>query len=107
MKLRNVYDYIEEMRTKPGMYSPDLSLAPLEKLLWGYCACLNSHKIIETYEGRKFDPTEFSAWLYDEKGWSASLGFSKAIEEHFSDADAAFNKFFKLVQDYRFGTVPD
>lgn len=88
------------------MYSPDFLLTPLETLLIGYCACLRANEINETYEGRTFDPRAFTAWLYQEKGWSGSLGFAHAIEENSAGAEAAFERFFRLVENYRFGVVP-
>ena len=85
------------------MFSPDKSLAPLETLLHGYCACLHAHEIGETYEGRRFDPCDFSAWLYDQKGWSGALGFANAIEQNCPRVDAAYDRFFDLVEEFRFG----
>ena len=101
--MRNIYDYIEEIRQRPGMFSSDLSLGPIETLLYGYCACLEINQIEEDYEGRRFRPSSFSSWIYDEMGWSGSLGFSYAIEENSPDPEAAFNTFFSLVKRFRDG----
>ncbi len=102
----SIYDYIEAMRVRPGMFTSDLSLAPLETLLQGYCTCLNANQIKEVYDGRTFDPGEFSRWIYEEMGSSGALGFAHAIDENTHGAEASFDMFFKLVQRFRYGAAP-
>ncbi|MEX0316912.1 MAG: hypothetical protein AB3N21_03120 [Ruegeria sp.] len=99
--MSTIYDYIDEMRARPGMFTQDKSLGPLETLLYGYCACLQSNEIKEYYEGRQFHPREFSAWLFDEMGWFGALGFASAIESNTSSPERAFLTFFKLVERFR------
>ncbi len=99
----NIYDYIDEMQKRPGMFTANQTLGPLETLLHGYCTCLHLNEIKEVYEGREFNPRNFSAWLYDELGWSGALGFAFAIEANTTGPKDAFDTFFKLVQQFRHG----
>ncbi|WP_390915422.1 hypothetical protein [Pseudosulfitobacter sp. SM2401] len=99
--MSNIYDFIDEMKQRPGMFTQVGSLGPLETLLFGYCACLHANEIKEPYEGRVFNPSEFSDWLFDEMGWSGAFGFARAIEENAHGSDTAFDTFFKLVQRFR------
>ena len=87
------------------MYIPDQSLAHLEILLHGYCACLNVNEIKEEYEGRAFHPRDFADWLYDELRWSGSLGFANAIDENSDGPDASFHRFFELAHRFRYGEM--
>lgn len=84
------------------MYSGDKNLWSIENLLYGYVACLWGNRFTEEYEGRTFHPREFAAWLYDELGWSGSLGFATAIHEHTPDNETAFALFFDLVDRFRY-----
>ena len=93
------------MKNRPGMFTTDHSLAPLETLLHGYCACLNANEIKEEYEGRAFHPRDFACWLFDDLGWSGSLGFANAIEENSESPNASFQKFFELVHHFRYGEM--
>ncbi|MDU8944910.1 hypothetical protein [Ovoidimarina sediminis] len=104
--MSNIYDYIDDMRQRPSMFTTDLSIGPLEWLLQGYCACLQSNEIEETYAGRRFHPGDFSEWLYGEIGWSGARGFAFAIEENTATPAEAFDTFFRLVQQFRQGKVP-
>lgn len=100
--MSHIYDYIAAMKARPGMFTAEGSLSPLELLLHGYCVCLQTHGIEEEYEGRPFQPVEFSAWLYEEFGWSGSLGFADAIERNSSDPNASLETFFSLVDRFRY-----
>ena len=102
--MSHIYDYIAEMKARPGMYTTDNSLFPLEMQLYGYVACLLRNGILETYEGRKFEPGEFAHWLWEELGWSGSMGFAFAITEHSSDSETALVTFFELVDRFRYGS---
>ncbi|MEM9047341.1 MAG: hypothetical protein AAGC92_01360 [Pseudomonadota bacterium] len=105
--MRNIYSFIDLIQERPGMYIGDKSLRKLETLLWGYCTCLGMNEIKEEYEGRFFDPRDFSDWLYEEFEWSGARGFAISIEENTADADAAWDRFFELLQAFRFGGATD
>lgn len=98
--MAHIYDLISNMKARPEMYTTGQSLAPIEKYLHGYCACLSTHGIEEDYPGRRFHPREFSIWLHTETGWSGSRGFAHAIESNTSEDDA-LQVFFNLIDRYR------
>ncbi|ASP33468.1 hypothetical protein [Labrenzia sp. VG12] len=99
--MSNIYEYIAQMKARPGMFTKDKALDTLEVMLHGYVACLKANGLREEYDGRPFEPSAFSIWLYEELGWSGSLGFAWAIEQHTEGRDAAFDRFFELVGRYR------
>ena len=100
--MSHIYDYIADMKARPGMYTVDNSLFPLEMPLYGYVACLHRNDVMEIYEGRQFEPGEFAAWLWDVLGWSGSMGFAHAITEHSQEAETVLGTFFDLVERFRY-----
>ncbi|MDX8352095.1 hypothetical protein [Cognatiyoonia sp. IB215182] len=100
----SIYDYIEQMRQRPEMFTGG-SLAPIENLLFGYEVALNNHGIVEEHHGRRFTVSSFSEWLYETKGWSTNLGFSFAIEENTRETAPHLDVFFDLVSEYQKSTA--
>jgi len=104
MAADNIYTFIEAIRQRPGMFTPDKSLHEINSFLFGYVKCLSSNNIEEDVDGRPFTPADFSIWLYETFGWSGACGFAYAITEHTRDTDEAFDRFFELVAQYRADT---
>lgn len=90
----------EAVRARPGMWIPDKSLAQLETMVHGYLVALRAHGVVEF--GVEFN-RRFSAFVYDRLGWSTSRGWADAITTNCTSPDAAFERFFSLLDDFRLG----
>jgi hypothetical protein len=95
---RHVFDLLDEIRARPTMYIRGGSLRELETYLYGYYAGLRGHGIIEPVPQMW---RHFSSWLYWRTGWSQSLGWAFAIDQHYRNVDTALSEFFLFVDKYR------
>jgi len=93
----NVFDWLDGVRERPGMYLPDGSLRELETLVHGYYAGLITHGIVEDVPAMT---GHFSTWLFLDTGWSTSAGWANAITSH-SASRSPLEVFFGLVDRYR------
>ena len=95
---RNVFDWLDGVRVRPGLYVGGGGLAELQTLLHGYNAALHTHGVVEDVPsmGR-----HFRDWLYRRTGWSCSCGWAYAITMRHTDRDEALAVFFGLVDAYR------
>src|ERR1700722_1273386 len=94
----NLYDFLQEVRKRPGMYVPNNSLHDLEKICHGYTAALSTHGIAEF--GTQFN-TRFRDYLFEQHGWSMCQGWAKGIRAHCRSDETAFARFFKLVDEFK------
>ncbi|MFB6844916.1 hypothetical protein ACFCXS_08655 [Streptomyces sp. NPDC056373] len=101
--LRDVYDLLDEVRLRPGMWVRDGSLRHLDSMLVGYRIALAVHGVEEPFDfwspgGR----SPFSRWLERRMGEQTSLGWSTVIER---SAEAtgrpALELFFELLDEFR------
>lgn len=100
----NIYDFIERIRQRPGMFVPrddETALETIKNLLHGYETCLFQNEMKEDVCGRPFSVPEFHTWMHEKYGWPMALGFASAIKEHANCEEEAFGKFFDLVEKYR------
>ncbi|MER5571782.1 barstar family protein [Streptomyces goshikiensis] len=95
----DVYDLLEQIRLRPGMWLPDGSLLHLQSILIGYQAALGVHSIGEPFG---FWPDgHFTQWLREHHGISSSLGWAAEIERNTPDDSTPVEEFFRLLGDYR------
>ncbi|MFE5491813.1 barstar family protein [Streptomyces virginiae] len=95
----DVYDLLEQIRLRPGMWLPDGSLLHLQSILIGYQAALGVHSIGEPFD---FWPDgHFTQWLREHHGISSSLGWAAEIERNTPDGSTPVEEFFRLLGDYR------
>ncbi|MRG97836.1 hypothetical protein [Polyangium spumosum] len=94
---RNVFDWLDQVRQRPGMWIQDRSLRELERLVYGYGIALGVHHVDE---GVPEMGGHFSSWLRLRKRWSMSLGWAHAITEHSKDQEP-LEVFFELIEKYR------
>ena len=100
----SVFDLLEAIQKRPTLYvgwSEDRredQMRDLEMLLHGYSAALHQHDVNEP--GRNF-LSKFSEYLRARYGWSMSCGPVVAIRNASTNADDAWELFWKLVWDYR------
>lgn len=95
----DAYDFLEQIRLRPGMWLPDGSLLHLQSILNGYQAALGVHSIGEPFD---FWPDgHFSQWLRQHHGISSSLGWAAEIERNTPDGSTPVEEFFRLLGEYR------
>ncbi|MFJ9936980.1 hypothetical protein ACIRSJ_28135 [Streptomyces virginiae] len=95
----DVYDFLEQIRLRPGMWLAGGSLRHLEALLTGYRVALGVHAIDEPFD---FWPEHrFTQWLHESRGTSSSLSWVAEIE-HTTPVDSTpVEEFFRLLDGYR------
>ncbi|MFI0355949.1 hypothetical protein [Actinomadura sp. 9N407] len=94
----DAWEFLDQVRARPGMWVRGGSLRELEVMLCGYGVALLVHGIGEDFA---FGPRgRFSDWLNERFGWSLVLGWAAAIEAH-ADGEPALEMFFRLVEDFR------
>ncbi|MFD9100551.1 barstar family protein [Streptomyces virginiae] len=95
----DVYDFLEQIRLRPGVWLPGGSLQHLQSVLIGYQAALGVHSIGEPFD---FWPDgRFAQWLCDQHAVSASMGWAAEIERTTPDGSTPVEEFFRLLGDYR------
>jgi hypothetical protein len=96
--VRTLEDLLDAVRARPGMFTVGFDLDRIETMLHGYSAALHAHGITEM--GRDFN-RRFSDFVNDNLGWSTSKGWADAITTNCVSAEAAFERFFVLFDEFR------
>ena len=80
-ELADVYDFLEEVRLRPGMWVRLRSLQHLDSMLTGYRVALGVHDIAEPFDfWTPGAPSRFSEWLCRRQGRDSALGWATEIE---------------------------
>ncbi|MFD8933589.1 hypothetical protein [Streptomyces mirabilis] len=101
-ELKDVYDLLEEVRLRPGMWVRRSSLQHLDSMLTGYWVALEVHGTEEEFDFRHTGP--FSEWLWKRLGMSypSALGWAVEIERAAEVADRpAMEMFFEMLDEFR------
>ncbi|MFI6700038.1 hypothetical protein ACIBJC_13870 [Streptomyces sp. NPDC050509] len=95
----DVYDFLEQIRLRPGMWLPGGSLQHLRSVLTGYRVALAVHSCHEPFA---FWPEEdFLNWLHGRYGVSSSLTWVAEIERRTPAGSTPLDEFFRLLDDFR------
>jgi hypothetical protein len=95
----DVYDLLEQVRIRPGMFVRRGSVQELGTMLVGYSLALQVHGVPERFDLRPaLGP--FAKWLSETQGWSMALGWDTAIEAN-AHGVAPLELFFNLLDEYR------
>ncbi|QXE36412.1 barstar family protein [Streptomyces sp. GMY02] len=95
----DVYDFLEQIRLRPGMWLPGGSLQHLQSMLTGYRVALGVHSIDEPWAFWPED--DFSRWLCEYRGIAGSLTWAAEIERNTPDGSIPVEEFFRLLNAYR------
>ncbi|MDX3353706.1 barstar family protein [Streptomyces sp. ME01-24h] len=95
----NVYEFLDQIRLRPGMWLPGGSPQHLQSMLTGYRVALGVHSIDEPWA---FGPEgDFSCWLCEYRGIASSLTWPAEIERNTPDGSTPVEEFFRLLDAYR------
>ncbi|MFE3167950.1 barstar family protein [Streptomyces sp. NPDC059224] len=95
----DVYDFLDRIRLRPGMWVPGGSLRDLQTMLIGYQVALGVHSIDDPCD---FWPGgAFSQWLGTRLGDTSALGWAADIERNTPDGSTPVEEFFRLLDTYR------
>lgn len=103
-ELSNVYEFLDQVRQRPGMWVRHRSLQHLDSILIGYRVAMEVHGIHEDdfpFWGAG-DRGPFEEWFQQRRAHHSALGWPIEIER---DAEAAgvpaIELFFSLLDEYR------
>ncbi|MEU1472394.1 hypothetical protein ABZ434_29745 [Streptomyces sp. NPDC005761] len=95
----DVYDFLDQIRLRPGMWIPGGSLLHLQSLLTGYRVALGVHGIEEPFAFWPQD--DFNRWLQEQRGLAGSLTWAAEIELSTPVGSTPVEEFFRLLDDFR------
>ncbi|ARF77527.1 hypothetical protein HS99_0008735 [Kitasatospora aureofaciens] len=93
------YDFLEQVRLRPGVWLPGGSLRHLESMLIGYRVALGVHRVEEDFD---FWPeNSFKEWLWRHLGRHSPLGWAAEIERETPAGSTPVAEFFRLLDTFR------
>ncbi|MFJ3800474.1 hypothetical protein ACIPSJ_29875 [Streptomyces sp. NPDC090088] len=102
-ELADVYDFLEEVRLRPGMWVHSSSLQHLNSMLIGYRVALGIHDIAEPYDfWNPGTQGNFSEWLWQRLGRHSALGWATEIEREAERLGRpGMEMLFELLDEFR------
>ncbi|MFE9737157.1 hypothetical protein [Streptomyces sp. NPDC006477] len=102
-EFENVYDFLDQVRLRPGMWVPGGSLAHLSSMLLGYRIAMEVHDVEEDFPfWTPGGNTTFETWLNKRNGCASALRWSTQIEhEAETTGTPAIELFFTLLDQFR------
>ncbi|MFE2644456.1 barstar family protein [Streptomyces nigra] len=94
-----MYDFLDQIRLRPGMWLPGGSLQHLQSMLTGYRVALGLHGVDEPWA--IWPEEDFSRWLHENRGIDSSLTWAAEIERSTPDGSTPVEEFFRLLGAYR------
>ena len=100
--MSGVFEILEKIITKPGMYIGRPSVSDLFMFLVGYECARSEFGIEPTQEDDNFYG-EFQPWLQQKLGITTVSAWAKMIMLYCKDEKAGFDYFFKLLDEFKQG----
>ncbi|MFC4518378.1 hypothetical protein [Streptomyces ehimensis] len=101
----DVYDFLEQVRLRPGMWLPGGSLRHLQAILIGYQIAATVHSVDDPCDF--WHGGAFSQWLGKHLDGSSTLGWAADIERNTPAGSTPVEEFFRLLDAYRRDTAPN
>ncbi|MFK0229720.1 hypothetical protein ACIQUL_28570 [Streptomyces sp. NPDC090303] len=101
--MSGLYDFLDEVRLRPGMWVRGSSLLHLESMLTGYRVALGVHAAEEDFDfWSPGTQGPFGEWLWRRNGETSALGWAVEIErEAEAEGIPAMELFFTLLDQFR------
>ncbi|MFF8607929.1 hypothetical protein ACF06X_18520 [Streptomyces sp. NPDC015346] len=102
-EFENVFDLLDQVRLRPGMWVPGASLLHLDSLLTGYRVAMTVHNAEEDFPfWTPGGVSPFDDWLNNRNGSESSLRWSTQIErEAVTTNTPPIELFFALLDQFR------
>ena len=98
--MSGLFEILEKIKTKPGMYLGRPSVSDLFMFLVGY-ECARSELDIELDRAEEDFQGEFQPWLQKKMGITTVSSWAKMIMLYCHDEKAGFESFFKLLDEFK------
>src|SRR5690242_15914453 len=101
-ELRDVHEFLDEVRLRPGMWVRRSSLQHLDSMLIGYAVASEVHDVDESFDFWNGGP--FSQWLWKrlDMTYPSNLGWAVEIERVAESAGTPpMQMFFSLLDEFR------
>ena len=97
--INNLYDLLEKIKQKPGMYIGSPNINNLLMFLCGHQYACEAMELPESEQEMEF--TQFQPWLQAKFGVNTSASWARIILLYSSDEADAFKNFFDLLAEFR------
>ncbi|MDZ8137680.1 MAG: hypothetical protein RM049_20645 [Nostoc sp. DedQUE04] len=96
--VRALYELLDSIKKRPGMYLGTSSITKLDMLLRGYSLAQREVGVPLTEQEREFEG--FQSWVQEKYGIKSGQSWSKIILFYSVDEHEALQKFFELFEEY-------
>ncbi|WP_017303312.1 hypothetical protein [Spirulina subsalsa] len=93
-----LYDLLERIKKRPGMYLGRVSLIRLKMLLLGYSMSREELGLELTQQEKQF--SQFQNWIQEKYNVNSSEGWENIILSQVNDERLAFELFFELFEQF-------
>ena len=100
-----LYNLLERIKQRPGMYLGHCSITRLNMLLVGYSQARMELGLPRTAQEQEFD--QFQEWIQNKYNISESQGWDSIILLNSIDEKEAFYKFFQLFDEFSHRNIND
>ncbi|MEU3355175.1 hypothetical protein [Streptomyces sp. NPDC037389] len=101
----DVYDFLEQVRLRPGMWLHGGSLHHLQAILIGYQVAATVHSVDDPCDF--WHGGGFSQWLGNHFDGTSPLGWASDIERNTPEGSTPVQEFFRLLDAYRQDTAAE
>ncbi|WP_202924896.1 hypothetical protein [Myxacorys almedinensis] len=97
--MAGLFELLDKIRVKPGMYIGGTSVTDLFMFLGGYKIAQQEFGVAFTEAEKRFY-REFQPWLQRRLGMTTSRSWAKMLEFRSINQQEAFESFFKLLDEF-------
>lgn len=94
-----LYDLLQRIKQRPGMYLGRCSITRLRMLIMGYSMSRGELGLPTTMQEKEFG--KFQQWIQEKFKIASTQGWDSIILFFSADERDAFDKFYKLFEDFR------